>query len=167
MQNTIIIGNAGSGKSSLAKALASQYASASLDLDTLAWSNEKPPTRKLLSDSVLEINAFLEKNKNWVVEGCYADLIAAFIVKADRLIFLNPGIETCVDNCQKRPWEPHKYSSMQAQNKNLAMLLEWVRSYPTRDDEMSLSAHRKLYDEFNGDKYEYKQNISLLELGHL
>lgn len=50
------------------------------------------------------------------------------------LIFLNPGVEACVRHCRARPWESHKYPTRDAQDANLAMLIDWVRSYPSRDD---------------------------------
>ena len=67
---------------------------------------------------------------------------------------MNPGVDVCERNCRARPWEPHKYASAEAQDRNLAMLLEWVRSYPTRDDACSLVSHRRLFDAFDGLKRE-------------
>lgn len=74
------------------------------------------------------------------------------------MIFLNPGIEACAENCATRHWEPHKYPSKEAQDANLRMLIEWVREYQTRDDEFSLKEHRKLFDGHKGKKVEYKSN---------
>ena len=81
------------------------------------------------------------------MEGCYADLAELALAHATHLVFLNPGVEACVANCRARPWEPHKYSSAAAQDRNLPMLVEWVRGYATRDDEYSLRRHRELFDE--------------------
>jgi hypothetical protein len=50
--------------------------------------------------------------------------------------------------------EPHKYTSPEAQDRNLAMLLDWVRNYPTRDDACSLASHRRLFDAYAGAKRE-------------
>jgi len=154
----IIFGNSGSGKSTLAKQLQEQFDLEHLDLDNLAWLDTDPPQRKPLSDSQAAITQFIEKNQNWVIEGCYADLLQIAIRHAYEIIFLNPGVATCIEHCNNRPWEPHKYKSKQDQDQNLAMLIEWVKQYPVRDDEFSLNAHRRLFDDFPGKKIEYAAN---------
>lgn len=157
MQRIVIIGNSGSGKSTLAKALADRHGLAHLDLDTIAWAPSAPPTRRALAESDAAIADFHARHPGWVVEGCYADLAELALAHATQLVFLNPGVEACVANCRARPWEPHKYSSPAAQDRNLAMLIGWVRGYATRDDEFSLRRHRALFDDFRGDKREHAQ----------
>lgn len=149
-----VLGNSGSGKSTLARRLAARGALAHLDLDTLAWQSVTPPRRRALADSTAEITAFMAAHERWVIEGCYADLVAAVLPRATRLVFLNPGIEACVANARQRPWEPHKYPSQEAQDDNLAMLIRWIRGYEARRDVFSLAAHRALFDGFSGDKLE-------------
>jgi len=158
MQRIVIFGNSGSGKSTLAKMYATQYQLSHLDLDTLAWEDVNPPRRKLLQDSSKKINRFIKNNKQWVIEGCYADLLDLVINESNEVIFLNPGIEICIENCKNRPWEPHKYESSEKQNQNLDMLLEWVKQYPVRKDEFSLISHQKLFNGFTGKKTEFKSN---------
>ncbi len=158
MKKIIIIGNSGSGKSTLANELSGKHSLVQLDLDSLAWQNTVPPQRKALAESAKAIGLFTDANENWVIEGCYADLISLVISSATQLIFVNPSVETCIDNCKRRPWEPHKYKSKEEQDNNLPMLIEWVKQYSERDDEFSLTAHQKLFDRFNGDKIEYKSN---------
>lgn len=154
----VIFGNSGSGKSTLAKEYAIEFGLAHLDLDTLAWQNTSPPVRSPLQDSIDKISQFIKENSSWVIEGCYSDLFAAMINKAEQAIFLNLSVASCINNCKNRPWEPGKYKSQEQQNKNLEMLLDWVKQYPYRDDEFSLKAHQKLYDDFTGQKQEYTSN---------
>lgn len=154
MHRIVIIGNSGSGKSTLAAALAREHSLAHLDLDTIAWNATTPPTRRPLDESAEAIEAFTAAHLSWVMEGCYADLAALALPQASRLLFLNPGTEQCVANCRARPWEPHKYSSPAAQDRNLAMLIAWVRDYATREDEFSLASHRRLFNAYTGDKHE-------------
>lgn len=161
MQRIVIIGNSGSGKSTLAQALASRHGLAHLDLDTVAWRPAIPPSRRALAESAAAIDAFRAEHTGWVMEGCYADLAELALPRATQLLFLNPGVEACIAHCRLRPWEPHKYSSPAAQDRNLAMLLEWVRGYTTRDDEFSLRRHRALFDGFSGAKREYSEQVAL------
>jgi len=159
MKKIMIFGNSGSGKSTLAKECAEKYKLSHLDLDILAWENTNPPTRKPLSDSICEIGQFIEKNESWVIEGCYSDLLGVVIEKTNEIIFLNPGIETCISNCRNRPWEPHKYNTKEEQDNNLEMLLSWIKQYPDRNNnECSLSSHQRLFNEFSGKKTEYPSN---------
>ena len=43
---------------------------------------------------------------------------------------------------------------MEAQQSKLAFLLDWVAGYFTRDDTMSYTRHRRLFDGFAGTKTE-------------
>lgn len=142
----------------MALALRQKYGLAHLDLDTLAWEVENSTVRRKLEDSLKDLFGFIKTNENWVIEGCYSSLLKEAICYCTKLIFLNPGIDTCVQNCLARPWEPHKYSSPEAQNENLTMLLDWVKEYETRDDEFSLQSHRQLFEDFVGEKIEYLSN---------
>lgn len=148
----LVFGNSGAGKSTLAKSLASRRGLAHLDLDTLAWRDTQPPARRELTDSKHEMDTFTREHGNWVIEGCYADLLDHLLPVTQRLIFLDPGTERCVAHARGRPWEPHKYSSKAAQDANLDMLIEWITAYDTRTDTFSRGAHEALYARFPGEK---------------
>lgn len=158
MERIVIFGNSGSGKSSLAKSLAALHGAAHLDLDVIAWEAGRPGVRAPFEESRRALARFVEGADAWVVEGCYSELLKAAAARCTELIFLNPGVEACVENCEARAWEPHKYPSPEAQDANLKMLVAWVREYETRDDEFSLRAHRRLFDAHAGRKVEYRSN---------
>jgi len=157
----IVFGNSGSGKSTFAKHYSTGLALPVLDLDILAWLPTSPPQRAPLKQGFSQIDAFIANNPGWVIEGCYADLLSKVANEATEMFFLNPSVKICIENCRNRPWEPHKYASKQAQDKNLSMLIDWVCKYPERKDEFSLSAHQKLFNNFNGKKTELSSNESL------
>ena len=158
MLRIIIFGNSGSGKSTLARELADREALAHLDLDTLAWRPTSPPSRKPLAESGPAIDEFIAGNEGWVIEGCYADLIAWVLPRANRLYFLDLPVSDCIDNAKRRPWEPHKYVSQEAQDANLPMLLDWITRYETREDTFSRAAHERLFAGFAGEKTRYTGN---------
>lgn len=147
-----IIGNSGSGKSTLARQLATQSDIPILDLDTVAWAADMIAVRRAADVAHADVTAFCASHASWVVEGCYADLIAATLQHSPHLLFLDPGVEACLSNCNARPWEPHKYKSQAEQDQHLAFLLTWVVDYYQRDGDMSHAAHRALFDSYAGPK---------------
>lgn len=102
MQSRVVIfGNSGSGKSTYAKVLAEEKNCSHLDLDTIAWAPDvNPPQRLPIIESINKINAFIKANENWVIEGCYADLLSETLPYATEIVFLNPGTETCISNAK-------------------------------------------------------------------
>lgn len=143
----------------MAERLAADYAVPHLDLDTFAWG--APGVRRPLEASLSMIQSFLSTHLEWIIEGCYANLLRAVLPAATELRFLNPGVEACVRHCRARPWEPHKYASKEDQDAKLEFLLSWVREYDVRRDEYSLVAHRELFDGFRGAKREYTEAAEL------
>jgi adenylate kinase family enzyme len=107
----VIFGNSASGKSSLAKKLASTHQLAHLDLDTLAWLPTSSPQRQSIDISIAEINTFISQNQSWVIEGCYSDLLMYTLAECSEVIFMNLPVELCIKNAKNRPWESHKYES--------------------------------------------------------
>ncbi len=149
------MGNAGAGKSTLARKLLERQAAARLSLDEVAFG--EGAQRRPVADSVADALGFIEANDSWIIEGCYADILEPLLQHADTLIFLNPGVEACLAHCRARPWEAEKFGSREAQDANLQNLLSWVREYESRRDEYGLARHRALFDAFSGRKVEYNQ----------
>lgn len=152
----IIYGNSGSGKTTLARRLQQEYAVAILDLDSVAWGPEWG-CRRPLKESISDIEEFIAAHEGWIIEGCYSDLIDAALPDCNDLRFLNPGISTCVANCQRRhaAWCEHR--KPEDERSPLEELIPWVRDYNRRDDEFSFARHRATFDRFDGSKTEYTE----------
>lgn len=163
MKKVVVFGNSGSGKSTLAKELRERDGLAHLDLDTVAWKPVSPPERMPISESKDAIDGFLRENRQWVIEGCYSDLLEIAIPASSEIIYLNLPIDICISNAKSRPWEPHKYVSKEAQDKNLDMLIDWIAQYPKRHDTFSKSAHTTLFEKYEGKKTMYTKNERLVE----
>ncbi len=148
----VILGNAGSGKSTLAKSLARTQGMPLLDLDTLVWEADQVAVGR--SDILVfaELAQFCRESDDWVIDGCYGDLVQAVLPNGPLLIFLEPGRDVCVANCRARPWEPHKYRTQHEQDDHLEDLLGWVRSYYDLAGSMSLMGHRALFAAYAGPK---------------
>ena len=154
----LIFGNSGSGKSTLAKHYANSMKVSLLDLDTLAWLPGTPPERAPLEKSKAQILYFIRDNDNWVIEGCYTDLLELVSDQAEEIVFMNLDVSMCTENARLRPWEPHKYESKEAQDANLTMLIHWIENYNQRSDEFSFEAHSKFYEQFKGPKRMLTEN---------
>ncbi len=160
----VIMGNSGSGKSTLARYVATECGLPLLDLDTVAW---QPGKVAVPRDSVLaqqDVDSFCQRSAGWVVEGCYADLVAVTLPYDPLLLFLDPGTEVCLRNCQSRPWESHKYASPLAQNEMLPLLLAWVAAYETREGPLSLRGHVALYEGYVGRKQRLREQRPASEI---
>jgi adenylate kinase family enzyme len=162
MMRIILLGNAGSGKSTMARRLIGEEDIPRLSLDEIAW--DKGPIRKSLTESLSLLGQFLKANDQWIIEGCYSDLIEAALPHCTELRFLNPGIKTCVAHCHGRPWEPTKFSSPEEQQAMFSDLIKWVEEYETREDEYGLKRHRLIYERFSGRKREYTSVASYAEI---
>lgn len=97
-------------------------------------------------------NNLIRSNDTWVIEGCYSDLLEMALQHSNEIIFMNLPIGLCIENARNRPWEPHKYESKEAQDRNLNMLVDWISQYPERTDTFSKAAHIALYERFTGKK---------------
>lgn len=147
-----ILGNSGSGKSTLAARLAAAHGLESLDLDTVAWQPGKEAVPREPAEAAAMVRDFCTAHEGWVIEGCYASLIRVVLEADAVLVWLDPGVAVCQAHCRSRPWEPHKYPTEEAQQRNLAMLLDWVAGYDAREGELGRAAHAALFDAYSGRK---------------
>ena len=151
----LVFGNSGSGKSTLAARLAQAHGLAHLDLDSIVWEPGQIAVPRTPEAIATSLQQFMAGHERWVIEGCYGELVEMAAGQCTELVFLNPGRQACLDNNLRRPWEPHKYASRQAQDAMLANLQAWVAGYYERDDAWSYRAHRRIFDAFAGRKTEH------------
>ena len=156
----LVFGNSGSGKSTFARQLGATHGLKVLDLDKIIWSRTEFAKFRPADEIVRELDAFVAANPSWVVEGCYGRWMEHLQSRCTEMVFLNPGEAACLAHCRARPWEPEKYPTKAEQDANLPLLLDWVRGYYSRADDMSLMAHRRLLDSFSGAKREMTEAIA-------
>ena len=161
MRKILVFGNSGAGKSTLSKRLSADKSLAHLDLDTLAFKKDAPMERREIEESLKEVRVFLEENDSWVIEGGYADIFEEILSHANEMIYLDLPAKSCQENARNREWEPHKYESKEAQDKNLDMLLNWILYYYSRGDAFSELSHNKLFDQFSGKKKRITKNQTI------
>ena len=155
----LILGNAGSGKTTMARRLSQQHGIPWLSMDDVAWAQAM--VRKPVADSVRELLAYHQQHSSWIIEGCYGDLVEPLLPHCTELRWIDPGVEACVANCKGRPHEPEKFASKQEQDAMLQSLITWVKEYDTRDDEFGRARHERLFNAFQGRKRRYTTNLTL------
>lgn len=151
----LVFGNSGSGKTTYARVLAREHGLACLELDDIVWEPGQIAVERPREAVMASLDEFLAANTAWVIEGCYGELVEAASSRCTELVFLNPGLEACLANNLRRPWEPEKYESAKGQDAMLDALQAWVEAYYTRDDTWSYQAHRKVFDAHPSAKVEY------------
>lgn len=154
-----VIGNAGAGKSTLARALEARTGAARLDLDGLYWERERIAVRRPLEAARGDVAAFCDARAAWIVEGCYAELVEPLLARGPLLVWLDPGIEACLRHCRARPWEPHKFASQAEQDAHLDALLAWVEDYETRGGDLSRAGHEALFRAYAGPKRHLREEL--------
>lgn len=150
----VVFGNSGSGKSTYARALSATHGLAHLDLDSIVWEPSRIAVQRPMEAIEASLREFIATSAAWVIEGCYGELVRATAPHATELVFLNPGLEACLENNRRRPWEPHKYASIEEQSSMIENLQAWVAGYYTRDDSWSYRVHREIFDAHAGPKVE-------------
>jgi hypothetical protein len=73
-----------------------------LDLDNIVWEPNAGAICRPLNAARNKLQKFCSRQSDWIVEGCYGDLIEAALAWHPELIFLNPGEEICLRNCRNR-----------------------------------------------------------------
>jgi adenylate kinase family enzyme len=157
----IIIGNSGSGNSTRARRVASEHGLVHLDLDSIIWEPGQIAVPRAPEAVQASLQDFVRENERWVIEGVYAEVLVPLLAPLPdgsapdiELVFMNPGLESCLANNARRPWEPEKYETPELQESMYSNLIEWVTSYYTRTDNWSYAAHRRVFDEYRGRKEE-------------
>jgi adenylate kinase family enzyme len=154
-----VIGNAGAGKSTLARTLQARTGADRLDLDGLYWERGRSAVRRPIEAARGDVTAFCDARATWIVEGCYADLVEPLLARRPLLLWLDPPLEACLRHCRERPWVPHKFASAAEQDARLDALLAWVQDYETREGELSRAGHDALFRAYRGPKRHLREEF--------
>jgi ligand-binding SRPBCC domain-containing protein/adenylate kinase family enzyme len=143
----VIVGNAGAGKSHLARALADGLAVPVVALDAIFWrpggfNVRRPPAERdrLIAESRSEAV--------WIAEGEFGDLAERFLEWADALIWLDLPWETCRAGLLARGSESSRQNDPIQAESSFRELLAWAAEYESRTDLRSRSGHERLFREF-------------------
>lgn len=99
MRRVMIIGNAGAGKSTVARVLAEKFKLPLYYLDKILW---LPGWRKLESEDMKKKVEEIMIEDEWIIDGNFRSTIAAIAVEADTIIYLNLSTIICLYRVVKR-----------------------------------------------------------------
>jgi len=129
---------------------------------TLTWTRSSGSPVKSPCSALVNLSHCLFKTL--LIRGLLGSLKAATANWFDRLRLIarcssssTRARDACLANNRKRPWEPHKYASLELQNTMLSNLQEWVAGYYHREDAWSYQVHREIFDTFTGPKVEHRE----------
>ncbi|MCZ4432429.1 AAA family ATPase [Agrobacterium sp. SOY23] len=142
-----IIGNSGSGKSSLASKFGSALKLPVYDLDHLHWQEDG---RKRDEEEARLLATGHANTSDWIIEGVYGWLVETALPKANALIWLDLPWAECHDGLLRRGTQHGETESDQA------ALLAWAGDYWTRTTSSSFAGHLQLYEAFGGGKIRLK-----------
>ena len=144
-KRTVIIGNAGSGKSWLASRLSVLTGAPAIDLDRIHWDDanfshkrDEAASRQMVQDEAAR--------PRWIIEGVYGWLAECAIPRATALIWLDlPWADCRAGLLARGPWRGVTAAEFEA-------FLTWAEAYGTRQTSTSVAGHGRLFDAFPGTK---------------
>jgi adenylate kinase family enzyme len=162
LARTVIIGNSGSGKSHLAKSLATIYSAPLVQLDQLFWMpggfNEQRPKDEIKNEIERK-----RKDSSWIVEGVFGELAELFLPSAQSLIFLDLDWTVCRAGLLARGSESSKQLETAKAEENFEKLLLWAEQYRARTNSCSHSGHLQLFSNFAGQKFKFTRRAEVNE----
>ena len=144
---TIIIGNAGSGKTWLAGRLAADTGTPIIHLDDLFWEPGGFDKKRAPE----EVDRLIEESKrsaSWIVEGVFGELAERYFADAELLIWLDIEWAVCKTRLAARGSESKRHLGREQSEEGLKRLTDWAAHYSDRRDLRSYVGHRSLADKF-------------------
>jgi adenylate kinase family enzyme len=142
---TLIIGNSGSGKSSLAERLGVLIHAPTFDLDLIHWKDDGLGAKQD-EDAARQKVADLAATERWVIEGVYGWLAEVAVPRAMALIWLDIPWDVCREGLLARGLRRGGSET------DFADLLKWAEAYWDRQTPTSFKGHQRLFEAFSAAK---------------
>jgi adenylate kinase family enzyme len=152
MDRVAIMGNAGAGKSHLARQLTYRYAVPIIDLDDLFWMPPGQYTTKRPADELTALVNTERSKPSWIVEGVYGELIEQFLADAQCLIWLDTPWEVS----RTRIIERQRGRSPGLEDPSFEALLTYAAAYWERRDARSHPGHERIFEAFAREKFRFR-----------
>lgn len=142
---TLIIGNSGSGNSTLSTRLSALLAIPAIDLDTLHWEAGRYGVKRDENTARQLVRAAAGEPR-WIMEGVFGWLADVAVPRATALLWLDLPWENCREGLVQRGLRRG------ATDQDHAQLLEWAEAYWDRKTPSSFAGHLRIFESFSGEK---------------
>ncbi|MGJ7042831.1 MULTISPECIES: AAA family ATPase [Rhizobiaceae] len=146
LQRVLIFGNAGTGKTWLAREIGAIIGRSVVHLDDLRW---HPGQYGVARDNQLVFDEVVEAGRaeTWLMEGVYGWLVSAVLARVTTLVWIDLPEEECIANVRARGIQGG------GSEENFHELIEWVRAYRKRENSSTCySGHARLFEAHAGSK---------------
>lgn len=135
-----IIGNSGSGKTTIARELSKYFTIPVLHMDSIAF---VPNSDFVLREKELiksDISTFVTTNDRWIIEGNYLSIVSEIYNVPDVVIFIDLPVEQSLYNYKVRHQEfkgkfrPEHPGLVETDQQSM---IDWITSYPNRRCELT------------------------------
>ncbi len=151
----VIIGNSGSGKSTVATHVAAATGLSTYDFDLIHWHDDGSKRDELESKALV---ARIAAADSWIVEGVYGWLAEVALVEATALIWT----DLCWSECREGLLARGLRRGMTSKNQD--DLIVWAENYWSRSTPSSFAGHKRIYAAFNGPKLRLKTRADVSAL---
>jgi adenylate kinase family enzyme len=134
----VVIGNSGSGKSTVAERIGAALSLPTHDLDVLHW---RPDGRERDEGEAKALVAEVAATTGWVIEGVWASLLDVALVRATVLVWLDLSWDEC------REWLLQRGPHYGMNPNDHDTLRAWANAHRDR-----LAGQAQLYNGFGGQK---------------
>ena len=142
----LIIGNCGTGKSTLGQRLAGLTGVPVHSLDALFWLPDVWG-QKREEQEAREAACAVAAKPEWIVEGVFGALAEEMLPRATRLIWLDYPWSVIEPLLHKRGPKPGESEAAYFD------LLTWAKAYWQRDSSNSFAGHLRLFEMYQGEKH--------------
>ena len=100
MENVLVVGSPGSGKSTFSRALAQEAGLPLIYLDRLFWNGDKTTVSPEEFDR--RLGEAMEGSPSWIMDGNYSRTLARRLERCDRVFFLDYPADLCLESVRAR-----------------------------------------------------------------
>jgi len=146
-KNIFIFGNAGSGKSYLARHLSQIYQLETLHLDHISFLDKHYTNYIDLKDRLNSTQEFIAKHKNgFIIEGVYDDILINISSDINTLIFLDLPWEEAEKGLRDRNFDPQMTSKKKHEESKESFIAYAKKYYERKDFEVCQESHDYLFN---------------------
>jgi adenylate kinase family enzyme len=146
LTRTLIVGNCGSGKSTLGEQLATLVAGPAIGLDLLHWETDRYGVKRDENAARQLVRAAADEPR-WIIEGVFGWLAEVAVPRATALIWLDVPWSICRAGLLARGLRRG------STDQDHTELLKWAEAYWDRKTPSSFTGHLTIFESFPGLKY--------------